>query len=425
MKVATLLSVAVYCLLMSNARGAEPYKWMLHPQCPNNTPNVVLWKDYMKAKDPAVANPRPDGPKILFSGSTSIEFREANRIADQSALPGIDPSACYSVTYSPGSGYDSSRAYNYGRNSGANGFQVMHALPGSPENYYINVGGTLLKYNEAGTVFDLRGRPAGVMLCYHTNNCEQYRYTDAAKALPLPERCPHTSWSEIATAITKDVANGLGADVFKHQFIDAKLDLACVLDPKLLVIARDIEAKFAKYFAKRDAESLNALFEKVEDSTQYAAEYSVSGFQSYEILASLWLAVGKERVLRGAVTSGSMAEIVKSLHWRATDLRGELADNIFDARYTKVERWGNGWSWVRKSDGIHHKPYKDYEEAFDVWNVDVGNAVGPIISSDPDILGLQKLKQLWRTIDDICPASLKGRSTYHGDDSIQYSHLCE
>ena len=47
---------------------------------------------------------------------------------------------------------------------------------GDPNSYQINVDRVLLRYNEAGEVYDRRGRIAGTMVCYLSNECEQYRY---------------------------------------------------------------------------------------------------------------------------------------------------------------------------------------------------------------------------------------------------------
>src|SRR5262249_24804015 len=95
------------------------------------------------------------------------------------AISGNRSSACYYVAYKPGNGYHSQRFYNFERNAGPGDAQVLDGLPGNPQKNYINVGGTILRFDRAGTVFDLRGRPVGIMVCYHTNNCEQYKRRNA------------------------------------------------------------------------------------------------------------------------------------------------------------------------------------------------------------------------------------------------------
>lgn len=49
-------------------------------------------------------------------------------------------------------------------------------LPGDPTKHQINIDGVLLRYNNAGEIYDLRGRIAGTLVCYLSNECEQYRY---------------------------------------------------------------------------------------------------------------------------------------------------------------------------------------------------------------------------------------------------------
>jgi hypothetical protein len=49
-------------------------------------------------------------------------------------------------------------------------------LPGDPNKHQINVDGALLLYNDAGEIYDRRGRVAGIMVCYLSNECEQYKY---------------------------------------------------------------------------------------------------------------------------------------------------------------------------------------------------------------------------------------------------------
>jgi hypothetical protein len=60
---------------------------------------------------------------------------------------------------------------------------IMSGLPGDPRKSEINVDGLILRYDEGGRVFNLRGQPVGTLLCYRSNECERYKYTK-----PAPER---------------------------------------------------------------------------------------------------------------------------------------------------------------------------------------------------------------------------------------------
>jgi hypothetical protein len=50
----------------------------------------------------------------------------------------------------------------------------MNGLLGDPRKYDINVDGLILRYDEGGQVFNLRGRRVGTLLCYRSNESEKY-----------------------------------------------------------------------------------------------------------------------------------------------------------------------------------------------------------------------------------------------------------
>ena len=57
-----------------------------------------------------------------------------------------------------------------------NDMHICSGLPGSPAKRQINVDGVLLKFNRAGEVYEKRGRVAGTLVCYLSNECESYDY---------------------------------------------------------------------------------------------------------------------------------------------------------------------------------------------------------------------------------------------------------
>jgi hypothetical protein len=183
------ISVCLLILLLPEKSSAtyKPFIFVLHSQCPTNNPKNS-WKDYLMGKFKPESNPEPkypnaQGPWLRYSGQVGVQFRNAKAVNDRSALPNIDPAACYGVQWMqnrPGfpNGYLSMRSFGYERmdQSGFHDNQIMKGLPGNPENYEINVGGNILKFNEGGEVFDLRGHAVGTLVCYRSNECNKYGY---------------------------------------------------------------------------------------------------------------------------------------------------------------------------------------------------------------------------------------------------------
>lgn len=366
----------------------------------------------MMAKFPPAENPFPSGNagKLLRSGDVSVEFREANKNADRNALPGIDPSACYRIGYFPGSGYQSFRAYNYERNASPEAWQVMKNLPGNPEKGYINIGGTLFKYDPSGTVFDLRGRAAGVMLCYHTNNCEQFRYSAGVPA--APQRIPYNgpAWNDIGTTIAKGVLEGNGTKLFETILSNANTHLSSALDARLQAIAEDIEKVFARYLSNEDLVVLDSLEEKCGDAVAYAHEYGMPLIPSYVIFASLWLAANQEQTKKSAEKGfhdtkwkaiTSLLEESKEYVDRASS---QVSDEVYNG-YTEVFAFRGGFTWKRKRDGvIHHPIYKTNDEAYDAQVAELATeaseANAKLPEKNPDIRHLKEIRELWQQVED-------------------------
>lgn len=171
--------VGAVLVVTSSSCMAAPESWTLNSACPDTSPHNH-WSDYMSAKFPAEpwtdANPRIHNARKL-SGVVDVQFRYAKKYKDSKSLPGIDPSACYSISYyptppNPGvpTGYRSFAVYD---NQDS---RLKEGLPGDPAKHEINIDGTLLKFTEKGEVLDLKDRPVGVMVCMHQNNCGQYGY---------------------------------------------------------------------------------------------------------------------------------------------------------------------------------------------------------------------------------------------------------
>jgi hypothetical protein len=52
----------------------------------------------------------------------------------------------------------------------------LNNLPGDPLQNEINVDGVLLPFNDAGEIFDHRGRITGTLVCYLSNECDGVGY---------------------------------------------------------------------------------------------------------------------------------------------------------------------------------------------------------------------------------------------------------
>ncbi len=145
-----------------------PFYVPLQRECPTYKGSNNTWVNYLSKPTP--------GRNYVTAG---VEFKYARNLQGRDGLGNIDPSACYTVTYSPKSGYGSYRTFSYSRMYEPI-YNDMHkrdsGLPGDPNKYQINVDGLLLRYNKAGEIYDKRGRVAGVLVCYLSNRCEGYRY---------------------------------------------------------------------------------------------------------------------------------------------------------------------------------------------------------------------------------------------------------
>lgn len=107
-----------------------------------------------------------------------VQFRWAKNLEKPRALGGIDPAACYTVSFDPQKGYGSSRTFGYSRKNKPE-YKDDHrkaGLPGNPNRFEVNVDGVVLRFNEAGEIYDLRGRVVGTFVCYLSNECEPYKY---------------------------------------------------------------------------------------------------------------------------------------------------------------------------------------------------------------------------------------------------------
>lgn len=176
-----LIGFVVLSVSVMSASADAGWEYSLHSQCPFNNP-ANSWRDYMTAKfkpEPThIARPTPSNPHPhLVSGEAQVEFRYANAVNDRDALPGINPSICYGIKYQPGRGFSSWRREEDGVHP--NDPDARHeraGLPGDPANYEINIEGHILKYDEAGRVFNLKGAVVGTLVCYSSNHCGRYGY---------------------------------------------------------------------------------------------------------------------------------------------------------------------------------------------------------------------------------------------------------
>jgi hypothetical protein len=142
-----------------------PYYVPLQAECPSAS-NTTSWQTYLS---------KPTKQYVVVG----VQFRFAKDLEPPRALVAIDPAACYAVTFDPQKGFGGHRTFGYSRMYSPE-YNDLHqrdgGLPGDPNRYQINVDGTLLLYNEAGEIYDHRGRVAGTMVCYLSNACEQYKY---------------------------------------------------------------------------------------------------------------------------------------------------------------------------------------------------------------------------------------------------------
>jgi hypothetical protein len=112
-----------------------------------------------------------------MSGRPAPSF--AKNLEPPRALDAIDPAACYAAKFDPKTGFGEHRTFGYSRMNSSE-YNDLHSresgLPGNPNKYQINVDGILFLYNDDGEIYDHRGRVAGTMVCYLSNECEQYKY---------------------------------------------------------------------------------------------------------------------------------------------------------------------------------------------------------------------------------------------------------
>ncbi|WP_158743042.1 hypothetical protein [Acidisphaera sp. L21] len=139
-----------------------------------------------------MSTPMP-GSKVVNS-RISIQFDQAKKINDRAALPGIDPAACYFGSYTVGmqgmkDGFHFDLIWPPGHPMARAQANVMRDFqedlrrrqeaafaPGDPRSGTVNIRGLVLKYNEAGEVFNLKGQVVGRLVCYSDNECQKYAY---------------------------------------------------------------------------------------------------------------------------------------------------------------------------------------------------------------------------------------------------------
>lgn len=393
-----------------NAADAEtkPYRDILHPTCPTLN-DKITWREYMSAKAPPVAAPTPQLPnRRLWSGDVSIQFREANKLNDTDALPNIDPSACYRVIYHPprtahkvifrpGS-YKSFRSYAYERKmDGPGPFQVMDGLPGDPEKFQINIAGTIYRFDEGGTVYNLRNKAAGVMVCIHANDCEKYRYASTANQ-PTKVTPYKGSWSDLAAQIVEAGAKGERAGSFRTIFLDQNVRFSSTLDPRLYVVAENLQFLVESYLESPSFDRLDEVFQQTGDAVSYAHDYGLALIPSYSVLASLWLALSfEEEKVYGK--TGRVDDVKKALKKGLDDYWGNMYDQVV-ARHTDIERFPDGiWSWKRNSDGqrrIQASNIRTFESAYDVWMAEMSNLTEEGLEKNESYQALKELGTRWK-----------------------------
>jgi hypothetical protein len=79
---------------------------------------------------------------------------------------------------------------------------------GDPSKFEINVGGVILRFDQGGTVYDLKNIPVGEMACYSSNDCGQYGYASNVPAWQRPATTTKISWNDIAEQIARGKGQG-------------------------------------------------------------------------------------------------------------------------------------------------------------------------------------------------------------------------
>ena len=127
----------------------------VHRDCPG-TNTKMAWPRYMSG-----VLPRKDN---MVSAVASVQFRWAKAYGDKEALGGVPTNRCYLTRFMPKVGYKSS-----------NGSRTLDGLPGNPLEYEVNVMGTIFLFDDAGRVYDRKGRVVGLLVCdIHPHKCASY-----------------------------------------------------------------------------------------------------------------------------------------------------------------------------------------------------------------------------------------------------------
>ncbi|WP_223977239.1 hypothetical protein [Bradyrhizobium sp. RD5-C2] len=396
--------ISLLIAALSPTRAAEPYRFTVNSQCPFSNP-ANSWRDYLygkfKTENWLGAAPQVTNPK-KYSGVASVQFRTANDINDRIALPGIDPAACYGISYIRSSpdfpdGYQSMQAWSYGHpNIQPSDAHIMNGLPGDPRKYEINVNGLILRYDEGGRVFNLRGEFVGTLLCYRSNECERYRYTKPAPASTQTKPCPGKSWTDVSFEIAKRIPMETGANVLKG------LSLPCFVKSPSLPPAEDIQAALEQYLSSNGSDELDTLYSTLEGAIGYA-HTSVSNAPNYAVLGSVWIAVAKEEAARRVEAWDKLVYALTTVVDGIAGYEDQIRAAV-DSNYTEVgPSPKGGWSHKRKSDGAWHDPSSTENAAIDIRVTDVANTASKSISGNAALNSLKEIGAQWRCLGETNP----------------------
>jgi hypothetical protein len=178
-----LLIVAI----VQSALAKPPYSYIpASASCPafntkNNWHTYLSGTSYVPGRtiDPLLNFDKFVGP-VSSTGwvSMGLEFRQAKAVNDPDAMGRLDSSACYEMIRRFENGkptFMSNRVYSYGTGHATSAdSHTMEHLVADPLRYQINVEGIILLFDDAGQVYDHRGRVVGYLLCFISDGCEGY-----------------------------------------------------------------------------------------------------------------------------------------------------------------------------------------------------------------------------------------------------------
>jgi hypothetical protein len=157
--------LAVLPVCTSAAQG----DFLNHPRCPTRD-TTVTWIQYMTEQVPRVGS-------SLLGNQTTVEFTYAKQLNERTSIGNLDTRHCYNIFWQPENRFGRPRGWDSQRNTTGitYGPDERRGLPGDPRQYQINVHGVIVHFNDAGEVFDSKGRVVGKLSCYRSiHRCREY-----------------------------------------------------------------------------------------------------------------------------------------------------------------------------------------------------------------------------------------------------------